>query len=123
MRERGEVSVVADQIGTPTSAASVARAAWALAAISSVHGIYHWTDSGVASWYDFAVAIAQEAVTAGLLARPAQVTPITTEDHPTLARRPRFSVLDKSSTVRAIGIVPPHWRANLRPVLGEIELG
>jgi dTDP-4-dehydrorhamnose reductase len=94
-----------------------------LAAISSVHGIYHWTDSGVASWYDFAVAIAEDALAAGLLAKPPRITPITTENYQTPARRPRFSVLDKCSTVRAIGIVPRHWRANLRQVLGDIELG
>lgn len=123
LRERGSVSVVADQIGTPTATASLADAIWALAERPDVAGIYHWTDAGVASWYDFAVAIAEEARTAGLLSGPLEVVPIATEDYPTAARRPRFSVLDTRSTIRTLGIVPRHWRANLRSVLGEVELG
>ena len=58
MRERGAVRVVSDQKGTPTAAASVARALWKLAELPHIHGILHWTDDGVASWYEFACAIA-----------------------------------------------------------------
>jgi len=123
MREKGAVRVVADQIGTPTSADSIARAIWALADRPAVHGIHHWTDAGVASWYDFAVAIAEEAVVQGLLPKPAVVTPISTAEYPTPARRPRFSVLDTRSTREAIGSLPPHWRASLRSVLAEIPRG
>ena len=62
MRERAEVRVVADQIGTPTWAAGLARAIWELMEVGAPAGIYHWTDLGVASWYDFAVAIQEEAL-------------------------------------------------------------
>jgi dTDP-4-dehydrorhamnose reductase len=121
MHERGSVRVVADQIGSPTAATSIAMALWAFIARPDVHGLFHWTDAGVASWYDFAIAIADEwaARTHG---RAAEVVPIGTCDYPTPARRPNFSVLDRTSTVAAIGIAPRHWRHNLRDVIGEIAI-
>ena len=61
-------------------------------------GIYHWTDLGVASWYDFAVAIQDEALERGLLKRAVPIVPIATAEYPTRARRPAFSVLDTSAT-------------------------
>jgi len=121
MRERGTVRVVDDQIGTPTAARSIAAAVWALAARPEVSGIHHWTDAGVASWYDFAVAIADEwASRTGV--RAAEVVPIGTSDYPTPAKRPKFSVLDRTGTVAALGIAPRHWRHNLRDVIGEIPI-
>jgi dTDP-4-dehydrorhamnose reductase len=111
---------VSDQIGSPTAAHSIARAIWALAERPALNGIFHWTDAGVASWYDFAVAIAEEAAAAGLLEQTAEVTPITTDEFPTPARRPAFSVLDSRATAAAIGFSPPHWRASLRLVINEI---
>lgn len=120
MREREQVRVVADQIGTPTSAASLAKAIWSLAQGHS-SDIYHFTDAGVASWYDFAVAIEEEARALELLSAPVAVVPITTADYPTPARRPGFSVLDSRATWDAIGSVPPHWRSSLRNVLRELN--
>jgi dTDP-4-dehydrorhamnose reductase len=120
MLERSEVRVVADQIGTPTYAPSLAAALWALLG-KDVTGIYHYTDSGVASWYDFAVAIHEEARAIGLLTRTIPVIPIATVDFPTAARRPPYSLLDKQSTVAALGAPPPHWRANLRLMLRDIK--
>ena len=116
---RGPVRVVADQVGTPTSAASLAQVIWRIAA-ESAGGTHHWTDAGVASWYDFAVAIAEEAVAAGLIPGPVEVTPIATADYPTPARRPAYSVLDKSATLRRFGLAPVHWRTRLREVIGEL---
>jgi dTDP-4-dehydrorhamnose reductase len=121
MRERGTVSVVADQVGTPTAAFSIAQAICAVLELPSVTGIHHWSDAGVASWYDFAVAIAEEWVSAGRATVAARVIPIGTADYPTPARRPKFSVLDKSSTCAALGLTPRHWRQNLRQVIGEIS--
>jgi len=120
MGERDEVRVVADQIGTPTFAPSLAAAIWALAAQETT-GLLHYTDSGVASWYDFAVAIQEEALGMGLLQRQAQVVPISTEDFPTPAKRPSFSVLDKAETWRVLDGPAPHWRANLRRMLQELK--
>jgi dTDP-4-dehydrorhamnose reductase len=122
MRERNAVRVVADQIGTPTSAASAAAAIWKIAAGGSgMRGIYHFSDAGVASWYDFAVAIAEEGASRGLVPRGVSVTPIATHEYPTPARRPAFSVLDKSALTQALAMTPVHWRENLRHVLTELS--
>lgn len=119
MGERPEVRVVADQIGTPTYAPDLAKALWAMAA-DGVTGIHHYTDAGAASWYDFAVAIQEEAMAIGLLDKAVPVIPIATADYPTPARRPHYSVLDKTSAYAALGGPAPHWRANLRVMLREI---
>jgi dTDP-4-dehydrorhamnose reductase len=120
MRERDEVRVVADQIGSPTFATGIADAIWRLAR-QGAQGIYHFTDSGAASWYDFAVAIQEEALALGLFERQAKVTPIATSDYPTPARRPSYSVLDKGATIAALGGPAPHWRVNLRTMLQEVK--
>jgi dTDP-4-dehydrorhamnose reductase len=119
LRERGEVSVVDDQIGTPTSAGSLAAVLWRFAVRPELSGVFHWTDAGVASWYDFAVAIAEEATAAGALQRDVKVNPIDTAGYPTPAKRPRYSVLEKRSTCAALGIQPVHWRKQLRVVMQE----
>ena len=119
MRANGAVRVVADQVGTPTAARSLAEVLWRIAGNAEVRGIHHWTDAGVASWYDFAVAIAEEGAQLGLLPPDVAVTPITTEDYPTPARRPSYSVLDKRS-LASFGLIPIHWRKRLRSVLKEI---
>ena len=121
MRERGAVRVVADQRGTPTAAASIARALWRIADLPRVHGLLHWTDGGVASWYEFASAIAEDALAAGLLPHAVQVTPITTADYPTAAHRPANSVLDTRDSVAQLGITPAHWRRNLRATLAQLQ--
>jgi len=120
MAERPELRVVADQIGTPTYAPSLAKALWGLAAKGAA-GLYHYTDSGVASWYDFAVAIQEEAIAAGILGHAVPVIPIPTSAYPTPARRPTYSVLDKQATTDLLGVPAPHWRANLRTMLSEYK--
>ena len=120
MGERGKVRVVADQVGAPTWAASIAEALWAAVRTPGFTGVHHWTDAGVASWYDFAVAIAEEAQVLGMLEKPVEVESITTGDYPTPARRPAYSVLDRGSTERALGLKPAHWRVNLRKMLKEL---
>ena len=119
MAERGTVRVVADQIGTPTFAPSLANGLWGLVA-AEAGGIHHYTDSGVASWYDFAVAIAEEAGAVGMLSADVDVIPITTAEYPTAARRPACAVLDKSACWRMLGRAAPHWRANLCVMLREV---
>jgi dTDP-4-dehydrorhamnose reductase len=117
MRERERVQIVTDQVGTPTAADSVADALWTLAARPELTGTYHWTDAGVASWYDFAVAIADEAAATGLLSRDVQVEPIAAHRFPTAALRPAYSVLDKESTASMLGLTGIHWRRRLREVI------
>jgi dTDP-4-dehydrorhamnose reductase len=120
MRANGAARVVADQVGTPTAARYLAEALWRIAANVEIRGVHHWSDAGVASWYDFAVAIAEEAAGLGLLAGEVNVTPISTADYPTPARRPSYSVLDKRS-LAPYGLAPVHWRKRLRAVLKEIR--
>jgi len=120
MSERPEVRVVADQMGTPTHADSLARALWRLVEVGA-QGVHHFTDAGTASWYDFAVAIQEEALEIGLLAKAVPIIPIRTQDYPTPARRPAYSVLDKTDTYAALGAPAAHWRAELRNALSQLE--
>jgi dTDP-4-dehydrorhamnose reductase len=120
MQERDEVGVVADQVGTPTWVRSLAAAIWTAAGIPDISGIRHWTDAGVASWYDFAVAIQEEALALGLLARGVRVRPLRSDEYPTAARRPCFSVLDATSTSSGLGLERSHWRVNLRAMMREL---
>jgi len=121
LREKQEVRVVCDQIGAPTWAGSAAAAIWALMQSAAPPGPYHWTDLGVASWYDFALAIQEESLARGLLTRTVPIVPIRSIDYPTKAKRPAFSVLDTDSTRAALGIPAHHWRHNLRNMLDELR--
>lgn len=118
MRQRDELRVVADQIGSPTWAAALAQILWGLV-ISKATGIYHHRDAGVASWYDFAVAIQEEAYSLGMLDKQITILPISTEQYPTPATRPRFSLLDDQNTRALLGDQAAHWRVNLRKMLVE----
>lgn len=121
LAQQPEVRVVDDQIGAPTYGPGLAAALWSLAD-KGVTGIHHYTDSGVASWYDFAVAIREEALAFDLLDAPGDVLPIATANYPTPARRPHYSVLDKTSMITALGGPIPHWRVQLRKMIEEIKV-
>jgi len=121
MRERPEVQVVSDQIGSPTFAGGLARAICELMQAAAAPGILHWSDLGVASWYDFAVAIQEEALVRALLSRAVPVRPIATPQYPTPARRPGFSVLDTSEARALVRTPGVHWRENLRVMLDELR--
>jgi dTDP-4-dehydrorhamnose reductase len=120
MRTRTRIEVVVDQVGSPTWAHSLADCIWDLVRGNHRGGIYHWTDAGVASWYDFAVAIQEEALARGLLQAAVPVRPIRSAEFPAAARRPAYSVLDTRVTVATLGRAPHHWRANLRRMLDEL---
>jgi dTDP-4-dehydrorhamnose reductase len=120
MKEKDSLMVVDDQIGTPCWAKGLAEVVWA-AVEKGETGIFHWTDAGVASWYDFAVAIQEEATDAGLLDRIIPIHPVPTRQYPTPAARPAFSVLDKSDLAVATGVWPRHWRIGLRRMLGQLK--
>jgi dTDP-4-dehydrorhamnose reductase len=121
MEERDELSVVADQHGTPTWARSLAEVIWAAIGPDLPGGVYHWTDGGEASWYDFAAAIYQEARRSGLLDRDVAIRAIPTEEYPTPARRPAYSVLDCSATVAALGVEQRPWAERLQQMLAEMR--
>lgn len=126
--EREEVRVVADQVGSPTWAADLAQAITTLLSLASQEpgqlsiptGTYHYTNSGVASWYDFAVAIFEEAKPLGFPLKVQQIVPIATADYPTPAQRPAYSVLSGKKISAVLGSHPPHWRQALRQMLVEL---
>lgn len=120
MRERSELGVVADQIGSPTWAARLATAVWEMAQKDDLAGILHWSDAGVASWYDFAVAIRDEAFARSLLDRRIPIQPLTTEEFPRPAPRPASSVLDTSATRQQLSTPAVHWRQALGQMLDEL---
>ena len=119
MTQRTELGVIADQIGTPTWAHGLAESLWQALAVDAV-GIHHWTDAGVASWYDFAQAIMEEGERLGLLENEILLKPLTTADYPTPASRPAYSVLDKTQTWAALSLSGEHWRVALRKMMTEL---
>lgn len=121
LRRGGEITVVEDQVGTPTWARGLAEAIWRAAERPELEGIHHWTDAGVASWYDFALAVQEESRILGLSAGESRIRPIRSRDFATDARRPAYAVLDKALTWQALDLEPAHWRAQLRAMLSEIE--
>ena len=120
-KERDCLGIVADQIGTPTYAMHLAQMLWQLVLQKPSQKIWHFSDAGVASWYDFAIAIVEEAEFLGLLTQQPTIKPITTADYPTPAQRPEFSVLNKKNTWDALAIVPIHWRAALIKMLTALK--
>ena len=120
MAERDELGIIADQIGTPTWANSLANAVWQSIELNTT-GIHHWSDAGVASWYDFAYAIMEEGVALGLLEKNIKINAITTADYPTPASRPCYSVMDKTTTWNALQRQSEHWRVALRQMLLELK--
>lgn len=119
MAERDELGVVADQVGAPTWAHSLALALWQ-AAINETKGALHWTGAGVASWYDFSVAILEEAKAMGLIDSDVRIKPLTTEQYPTPAARPNYSVLECQSSWNQLKMQAQHWRVDLRKMLKEL---
>jgi dTDP-4-dehydrorhamnose reductase len=137
--ERDEIRVVADQVGTPTWASEIAQAIHAIACRCSesatrlpqlsreqsqkspLTGTYHFTNSGVASWYDFAVAIFEEAKPLGFPMIVQRIVPITTSEYPTPAQRPAYSVLSGEKISAVLGNHPPHWRQGLKKMLVEFS--
>ncbi|MCI5709957.1 MAG: dTDP-4-dehydrorhamnose reductase [Prevotella sp.] len=105
---KDELGVIFDQIGTPTYASDLARAIMAAVEHGVVAGIYHYSGEGVASWYDFTKAIHRLA---GIT--DCQVNPIHTSEYPTPAKRPAYSVLDKTKIKQTYGIRIPHWEESL----------
>lgn len=118
--EREELRVVDDQIGSPSWTGDIAAALIELIGQDAT-GCYHFTNEGVASWYDFAVAILAEARALGFPIMAGRVTPIATSAYPTPARRPTYSVLDKQKIRAALGRPIPHWRESLVAMLRELQ--
>ncbi|WP_285164731.1 dTDP-4-dehydrorhamnose reductase [Shewanella goraebulensis] len=142
LKSKQSVSVIYDQIGTPTWAAGLADTIWETIAkqfdsstqtfcpTSSLLStesdkelaVYHWTDAGVASWYDFAESIQDLAFEKGLIEKKIPIIPIPDSDFPTIARRPRYSVLCKAETESFLGKQTQHWRKQLSLMLDELKI-
>lgn len=112
MAEKDELNVVSDQIGCPTNANGLAKYLWQLAEQDTLESIYHYSDLGVASWYDFAVAIQEIAFEYGLLANKIPIKPIPSSAYPTPASRPVFSLMQQNSTLNN-----EHWRTGLKKMI------
>ncbi|MDF5735645.1 MULTISPECIES: dTDP-4-dehydrorhamnose reductase [unclassified Nostoc] len=121
--ERQELRVVADQIGSPTWAQDIATVIAQIIPQLTISGTYHYTNSGVASWYDFAIAIFEEAQQLGFPLKVERIVPITTAEYPTPARRPAYSVLACGKISPILGTYPPHWRQRLRQMLTDFKIG
>ena len=120
-KEREEIRVVADQIGSPTWTGDLAAAVSQIIPQikPEIFGTYQYTNSGVCSWYDFAIAIFEEAEKLGFPLKVQRVIPITTAEYPTPAKRPAFSVLSTVKISAILGTYPPHWRQGLRQMLAR----
>ena len=114
--ERSELGVIYDQIGSPTYAKDLARVIMKIIeSDSNSYGVYHYSNEGVASWYDFAKAIFDLSNTEII------VNAIPTSSYPTPAKRPHYSVLDKSKLKKDLGIEIPYWRDSLKEAISFLE--
>ena len=121
MATKDSLGIIADQVGTPTWAYGLAQAVWAAVENDKISGLYHWSDAGVASWYDFSIAIQELALELGMLNTEIHIKPIGTKDYPTPAQRPQYSVLDKEDIHGEFNLSATHWRRQLRHMLIELK--
>lgn len=126
-KERETLNIVADQVGSPTYTGDLAAAIFALLSLGTSHslfdadlyGLYHFSNAGQCSWYDFAVEIIQQAKMAGENLKVKNVTPIKTAEYPLPAPRPTYSVLDKLKYITATGAKVPPWQESLQRYMAE----
>ena len=116
-QERDSLGVIFDQIGTPTYANDLAQAIFAAINKGVVRGIYHFSDEGVCSWYDFTIAIHRLAGIASC-----KVKPLHTADYPAKAPRLHYSVLDKTKIKDTFGIEIPHWEESLKRCINQLRM-
>tara|TARA_B100000282_G_scaffold295680_1_gene275496 strand:- start:867 stop:1757 length:891 start_codon:yes stop_codon:yes gene_type:complete len=126
LEKKVPLRVVSDQISCPTSCFSLSNVCWKMIINNEIfrnkQKIFHWSDAGVASWYDFAVAIGEIGLKLGLLENNAKVLPIKSKNFPTPAKRPCFSLLDSSDTCDLLKLERNHWRFELENVIEQIKL-
>ena len=115
-KERDTLGVIFDQVGTPTYARDLARAIFAAIRQGVVPGVYHFSNEGVCSWYDFTKAIHRIA---GIT--DCKVNPLHTEEYPTPAKRPHYSVLDKTKIKETYHIEIPYWMDSLQECISELN--
>ena len=126
---RKEINVVSDQISCPTSTKTLSEACWKVVEMQmrktlnkdNFMPILHWCDNGIASWYDIAVAIGEISAKSGLIDSPSFINPIKSEDYPTKARRPSFSLLGCTSSKAFLGFKGEYWRKSLENSIKSIS--
>jgi len=120
LSEREKLGIIEDQVGTPTCANGLARVIYA-AVDANLVGIYHWSDAGVASWYDFALTIQEQLADVDSSLAKCRIYPIKTVDYHAAARRPSYSVLDRSLIQEELGVTAESWRYNVHRAIHERE--
>lgn len=122
---KSTIKVISDQIGCPTSTDDLANICWKLVEKYNSGGfsnqIYHWCNSGVATWYDFAIAIGELGSEYGLIKKPANIVPISTNEYKTDAKRPSFSLMDCKKTKEFLDVNQNYWRDSLRKVISSMS--
>ena len=129
LNEREEVKVVYDQISSPTTTLSLTEAIWKTVFLNEEYSrirkifpkINHFSNSGIASWYDVAVMIEEISLKLGLLKKAAKIIPIRSDQFQSVAKRPRYSVLDANKTKNIIGIKNNHWRSELFRAFDDLD--
>ena len=123
MQEKDELSIVCDQVGTPTWASGLANTIWQLVlnTEADLPALLHWTDNGVTTWYDFAVSIQELAFEKGLITKNIPISAIPSSAYPTAAKRPSFSVLDKTEVELVFDENTIHWRKQLSAMLDVLQ--
>jgi len=122
--QKETLKVVTDQIGCPTSTIDLAKVIWKIVELKKkkkLPFILHWSDAGVASWFDIAVAVGELAKELDINKNEATIFPINTSDYPTPAKRPKYSLLNTQETSRILELNGAHWRKNLREILIEYK--
>ena len=125
-QNRREISVVSDQIGCPTSTNTLATVCWKLIQLQNIKTInsfkhLHWSDSGIASWFDVALKIGEVAQDLGLVSKMAKVIPIKSEDYPSLVKRPKYSVLNSEDTINQVSMKNYHWHVTVKNILKSLK--
>jgi dTDP-4-dehydrorhamnose reductase len=126
MNEKDRIKVVDDQMGSPTWTFDIVNMVYTLIKQSEdnrppPYGIYHFTDEGECSWFDFSRAIYEEAIGHGIFANNCDIQPCKSFEYPSKAERPKYSVLDKTKLCGALNITIPHWRESLKKFMNETE--
>ena len=124
LAKKKSLKVVSDQISAPTSTKSLSCIAWTLMEQltegKSFPAIMHWSDAGVASWYDVAIAISEIAQELNLIKKPAEIFPVDSSQYNSVAKRPNYSLLDTTDTSSELGCFPLHWKNELKNSLKQI---
>lgn len=122
MSEKEELGVIADQIGSPTSARDLALAiAHIIGSENAAFGTYHYSNQGKISWYEFALAIQKHGLEMGILSKKIPIKPLRTHEYPTRAKRPAYSLLDKTKIMNTFNLDIPDWERSLVEYMGEIK--